>query len=54
VFSNASWLARKGEMQGLSAECTKAAVDLQSLNDTTGDAVIGAVLETLRSAAGVD
>ncbi|HUG72963.1 MAG TPA: EAL domain-containing protein [Steroidobacteraceae bacterium] len=54
VFSNPSWLARKGAVLGLDVECTKAAVDLQNLSDTTADAVIGAALETLRSAAGAD
>jgi hypothetical protein len=54
VFSNPSWLARKGAVLGLDVECTKAAVDLQNLSDATADAVIGAALETLRSAAGAD
>jgi diguanylate cyclase (GGDEF)-like protein/PAS domain S-box-containing protein len=54
VFSNPSWLARKGAVLGLDAECTKAAVDLQNMGEATADAVISASLEVLRSAAAAD
>jgi diguanylate cyclase (GGDEF)-like protein/PAS domain S-box-containing protein len=54
VFSNPSWLARKGALLGLDVECTKAAVDLQNLREPDADAVVSAALETLRCAAGAD
>ncbi len=41
-------------MLGLDVECTKSAVDLQNLSAGNRDAVLGAALETLRSAAGAD
>jgi hypothetical protein len=54
VFSNPSWLARKGALLGLDVECTKAAVDLQNLRDPDADAIVSAAMETLRCAAGAD
>jgi diguanylate cyclase (GGDEF)-like protein/PAS domain S-box-containing protein len=54
VFAGPFWSSRKGAGLGLDVECTKAAVDLQSLSEKTAETVIPASLETLRRAAGAD
>ena len=54
VFTNPSWLARKGAVLGLDVECTKAAVDLQNLRQANAEDVVAAALETLRCATGSD
>jgi hypothetical protein len=53
VFSSQFWSSRKGAGLGLDVECTKAAVDLQSLSERTSDEVISGALETLRRATGL-
>jgi diguanylate cyclase (GGDEF)-like protein/PAS domain S-box-containing protein len=54
VFAGPVWSARRGAGLGLDVECTKAAVDLQSLSERTSDMVISTTLETLRRASGAD
>jgi diguanylate cyclase (GGDEF)-like protein/PAS domain S-box-containing protein len=54
VFTDPSWSSRKGAGPGLDAECTKAAVDLQSLTERNSEMVIATALETLRRATGAD
>jgi diguanylate cyclase (GGDEF)-like protein/PAS domain S-box-containing protein len=54
VFTGPFWSSRKGVGLGLDVECTKAAVDLQSLTERTSEMVISTALETLRRATGAD
>src|SRR5215207_9684759 len=54
AFTGQFWSSRKGAGLGLDVECTKAAVDLQSLSERTSEVVISTALETLRRATGAD
>src|SRR5689334_7633049 len=54
AFNGPFWSSRKGVGLGLDVECTKAAVDLQSLSERTSEMVISTALETLRRATGAD
>jgi diguanylate cyclase (GGDEF)-like protein/PAS domain S-box-containing protein len=54
VFADALWAARRGVGIGLDVDSTKAAVDLQNINERNADAVITASLETLRRTTNAD